>query len=291
MRNVFLFIKRYFNFLSFLGLQVFCLLTLFSYNSFHHAVFSNASNELTGQINTRYDKLQGYFLLRKTNEDLVKENARLRNMLGENFESVDSSRKLLPDSVLIKEDSVKALDTAGKARKYEILEARVVGNSVSEQKNYIQIHRGRLQGVKQYAGVIGPNGIVGKVVEVSDNFSVVMSVLNRDNSVSAKLKKSGETGYITWDGRDPQVIVLKDIPKSAQMNKGDSIITSGFTPQYPKGILIGTVMKVEQDKSSSTFLVSVKPATNFYNIQYVYVLNNLQLDELRQLEEKMKKKQ
>ncbi len=289
MRNVILFIKRYFTFLSFLGLQVFCLLTLFSYNSFHSAVFSNISSEWTGRINERYSNLQGYFLLKKTNEDLVKENARLRNMLGQNFEAVDSNRSLLSDSILIKEDTVR-VDSNNKPRKYEILDARVVGNSVSQPKNYIQIHRGALQGVKLNAGVIGPNGIVGRVVEVSNNFSIVMSLLNRDNSVSAKLKKTGETGYITWDGNDPQKVILKDIPKSAMVAKGDTIITSGFTPQYPKGIMIGTVEKVENEKSSSAFLLTVKPATNFYTLEYVYVLNNLQADELKQLEEKMKKK-
>jgi rod shape-determining protein MreC len=113
--------------------------------------------------------------------------------------------------------------------------------------------------------------------------------LNRDNSVSAKLKKTGEAGYVTWDGKDPQTVIVKDIPKSAQVNKGDTILTTGLTPQYPGGIMIGTVMKVEQEKSSTAYILSVKPSTNFYTLEYVYVLNNLQAEELKQLEDKMKK--
>lgn len=290
MRNVILFIKRYFNFLTFLGLQVFCLWTLFRYNSFHHAVFAGVTSEVTGKINQRYERMHGYFLLRKTNEELLKENQQLRSLLSENFEAADSSRRIMPDSILIKLDSLKK-DSAFKPLKYEILEATVVGNSVSQQKNYIQLHRGALQGVRNNMGVISPSGIVGKVIEVSDNFSVVMSLLNRDTRVSAMLKKSGEVGFISWEGNDPQLLTLANIPKSATVVKGDTIITSGFTGLYPRGMMIGTVTKVEQDKSSNTFLLSIKPATNFFTLQYVYILNNLQRPELDTLENRIKRKQ
>ncbi len=108
-----------------------------------------------------------------------------------------------------------------------------MNNSVSLQNNYITIHRGEKQGVKKDMGVISPNGIVGVVVNTSDNFSVVMTMLNRQSGVSAKLLNSGEIGKVQWDGESPERVTLINIPKSAKVTKGDSVITSGYSLSFP----------------------------------------------------------
>ena len=74
MRNIFLFIRRYFNFLFFLILQGFCLYMLFNYNRYHQAVFMNVANEYTGKIYKQYNDVEYYFKLRKTNDSLIKAN-------------------------------------------------------------------------------------------------------------------------------------------------------------------------------------------------------------------------
>src|SRR3982751_6679191 len=99
MRNIFLFIRRYFNFLFLLLLQGFCIYLIVHYNKYHNAVASGFMNELTGKINTQYNKVDYYFQLKKTNEQLAKDNERLRNLLKENFGKPDTSLKLVTDSI------------------------------------------------------------------------------------------------------------------------------------------------------------------------------------------------
>ena len=72
---------------------------------------------------------------------------------------------------------------------------------------------------------ISPDGsIVGIVVEVNDNYSKIMSLLHRNSKVSAMLKRDKVAGTVEWDGIDPDILILKNISKSAAPKKGDSVL-------------------------------------------------------------------
>lgn len=278
MRNIFLFIRRYFNFVFFVVLQIAALYILFHYNKFHEAVFSGVANELTGNIGGKYNNVSYYFHLKKTNDQLARENEELRNKLLSNFERPDTSQRLMQDSV--------PYDTLGHYRKYMWRSAKVVNNSVSLPNNTMTIARGENQGVQKNMGVISAGGVVGVVINTSANYAVVMSLLHSQSKVSASLKKSGELGTVFWDGIDPQFITLKNIPKSAQVAKGDSVVTSPYASyRFPQGIMIGTVADIIDDKSSSFYTLKLRPSTNFFNVEYVTVVENLQKDEQVKLEE------
>lgn len=283
MRNIFLFIRRYFNFLFFLVLQIIALSFLFRYNKFHEAAFMGVANELTGRVSSKYSNIEYYFHLKKTNESLAAQNEQLLNRLSLNFQAPDSLTRIVTDT--------SKIDTLGTIRKYLWRGARVVNNSVSLQNNYITIHRGERQGVKKDMAVISATGLVGMVVNTSENFAVVMTMLNRQSSVSAKLMKAGEIGKIQWDGKSPEYVTMINIPKSANVSKGDSVVTSGYSLTFPPGILIGTIADVVDDKTSNFYSLLVKPSTNFYIIEYVTVVDNLQKDEQKKLEEAARKNQ
>jgi len=281
-RNVFLFIRRHFNFLFFLVLQIIALSFLFRYNKFHQAAFLNVSTEITGRINERYNGIEYYFQLKKTNEALVRENLVLRQQLKENYEAPDSGRRLILDTIRV--DSGKSII------KYKILEAKVVNNSIGSQTNYLTIHRGFAQGVRPNMGVSGPQGIVGSVVNVSENFATVMSMLHRQFKVVAKLKNGSETGTIDWDGLSPLFVTMRNIPKSAKVNKGDTVLTTQISSLFPANLMVGIVYEIVPDNTSNFYILKIKPATNFSNIEYVYVVDNLQYDEQKRLEDSTRKK-
>ncbi len=277
MRNIFLFIRRYFNFLFFLVLEIIALLFLFRFNKFHEAAFMGVANEITGRVSARYTNIEYYFHLKKENESLTKMNVNLLNQVPSNFQAPDTAQRLVKDTI--------AYDTLGKYRRFLWRDARVVSNSISLQNNYITIHRGENQGVRKDMGVISANGIVGTVVNTSENFAVVMSLLHRQSSVSAKLKKTGEVGKVSWDGTSTISLTLTNIPKSAKVAKGDSIVTSGYSLRFPEGIMVGTVQEISSDKASNFYTMKIRPATNFYNVSNVFVVENLQKEEQKKLEE------
>jgi rod shape-determining protein MreC len=281
-RNVFLFIRKYANFLFFLLLQIIALSFLFRYNKYHEAAFMNVAGEFTGSINQRYSKVEYYFRLKKINEELAAENAQLNQLRKENFERPNGNEKKVLDTV--QTDSIREI------RKYTWMGADVVGSTVNTQLNFITIHRGLLQDVRPNMGVVSPQGIVGTVVNVSDNYASVMTLLHRQYKVVVKLKNGGDRGTVEWDGVTPMFVTLKDIPKSAKVQVGDSVVTSPTSSLFPGNLMVGTIAEIVDDKSSNFYTLKIKPATNFFNIEYVYVIVNTQYLEQKRLEDSTRKK-
>ncbi|HQW84507.1 MAG TPA: rod shape-determining protein MreC [Ferruginibacter sp.] len=283
MRNIFLFIRRYFNFILFLLLQGFSIYLIVHYSRYHQAVFSKTSNQFTGKINEQFNKIQYYFQLKKTNDSLVTANKKLYNKLKADFALPDTSSNFFVDSLKV--------DSLERYRKYEYYPAKVVYNSVASQNNFIVIGRGSAQNIKDGMGIIDPNmGVVGIVTDVSKDFAVVMSLLHKDSHISGKLLKTGETGTLSWDGKTPGILSLSGIPKNVKVAKGDTIISSGFSTSIPKGMLIGVIEEVKGDKSSGNFLINFKAAANFYNLEYVYAIENRQAQSIKSILEKVKQK-
>jgi rod shape-determining protein MreC len=281
MRNIIAFIRQFFNFFLFLVLMGISLGILINYNQTYQVVFSNIANEATGTVGARYNSIEYYFKLKRTNEALAAENAELRGLLKQSFENPDTSTVIKIDSLL--------KDTLGRVRKFQFLPAKVVNNDVSDQNNYITLYRGSKQGAQVDMGVIGPLGIVGKVILVSDNYCRVMSLLNHNTKVSAMTKNGFYTGLVDWDGKDPRYVTMHNVPKSAKLKIGDSILTSNLSGSYPPGIMIGTVAALQGDPSSGFYELKVKTATDFYTIQYAYLVNNMIWAEQKQLEAKTPK--
>ena len=283
MRNVFLFIRRYLTFFTFLALQVVALWFLFNYNRFHRAKFLGIANELTGRVNTQYNKVEDYFTLREENRKVHRLNDSLLNLLPRNFARRDSSMQIIQDSL--------PFDSVGNYRRYFSRPATVVYNTITAQKNYIQINRGSKQGIKDNMAVVGSDGsAVGIVVNVSDNFSQVMSLLHVQSLVSAKLKKTGDFGDVVWDGKDPHFLTLQRLPKTSEVKKGDTVLTSSVSFNFPPGYMVGTVADIKIDNTRGTYLLKIKPAANFYNLQQVHVLENIERAEQVKLMEETRKK-
>lgn len=276
MRNIFIFIRRYFNFLFFILLQIISLLILTRYSRTHEAVFMRITNEWVGAINERYNNIQYYFQLKKINQQLINENAKLHNLLLNNYQLVDTS-------LLIKQDTLH-IDSTIRYRQYFWRTAQVVGNDIYSQNNYIIINKGTAQGIKVGMCVLSDRGIVGVVEYVSKNYARVMSVLHRSNKVSAMLKKDGIQGRVAWDGIDPNFVILTNIPKSEKIISGDTVVTSYYSSNYPPGQVIGTISTIANDPSSNFYTIKVKTGTNFYNVQFVYIVENKMADEINSIE-------
>jgi rod shape-determining protein MreC len=281
MRNVFLFIRRYFNLIFFLALQVASLMMLFRFNKFHEAVFSSFSNEFSGRINSRYNNVETYFTLKKENDRLREQNADLLNRLKADFSWPDSSISIVTDTVKV--------DSLEQYRKFLYLPAKVISNSVNAQQNYLMLQRGNAQGVTPNMAVVSPDGVVGTIVNVSANMSVVMSMLHRQSKIVAVLKKGSGFGEVTWDGVDPRFVTLAKVAKTVPVNKGDTVVTSQYSDKYPAGHIIGFVETVADDQVTSTYNLKVRTATNFYSIQHAFIVKNLQKAEMDELEKAIKR--
>ncbi|WP_103725273.1 rod shape-determining protein MreC [Flavobacterium croceum] len=273
MQQIFLFlIKNSYRMLFLLLMGIAITLTIQSH-SYHKSKVISSANFVSGGVYSQMNRVSDYFSLQTQNEELAKENARLKSLL---FNQKDTAKIVL-------NDSIKGV------KKTDLIISKVIKNSYSNQENILTINSGSNQGVKPYMGVINSLGIVGIIDQTSSNYATVVSILNTSSKITAKLKKNNHFGTLTWNGKNTGYVQLYDLPRLATVRKGDTIVTYGENTIFPENINIGTVDKVYIDNETTSFTIQVKLFNDMTSLGHVYVINNKDADELRNLEKQSKK--
>lgn len=274
MRNLLRFIGRYQVLLLFVVLEIFSLALVFSKNRYQSAVFFNSARFVSGTLTRVVGSVSDYFALEENNRKLAEENVALRSRLRSAYRNIAPEETALRDTVL--------------KQQYVFSAAEVVANSVNKQYNFLTLNKGRAQGIEPDMAVLCSQGIVGIVNGVSDNFSTVISVLNKDFRVSSKLKGSDYFGALMWDGVGAQSGLLTDIPHHAKIEVGDTIVTSGLSPIFPEGVPIGVIEKFSLE-DGNFYSIKVHFLTDFGRLRYVTVVKNFYKEEQQILEARLVK--
>lgn len=275
MSNLLDFFIRHKNTLLFLLLLTFSLGFTFQTHSYQKSKFVSSTNAFSGKFYKWDTGVKAYFSLKGENKRLIEENKRLRQNLYNVGFARDSAERIK--------------DTIFYGTPYKIYNAKVIANRYRGLDNYILLDKGASDSIQPELGVATPKGILGVVEDVSQNYARVISVLNSNLAINAQLKKSEHFGTLNWDGQDPNVLNLIDIPRTAKVNKGDTIMTNGRSLIFPKGILIGVVDKAEIRSGQNYYDIQVKLFNDMTAIENVYVIKNesrLEADSLRYRNEK-----
>ena len=269
MRNLWLFISKYNAFFLLIIFFTISLIILVNNNSYQRASVWNSSNQIVGSTYERISKFSNYLILGKTNDSLAAENARLRDLLKSSFYSDNIKRVTIRDTVL--------------KQQYTYTIARVINNSVHQRNNYITINRGKKHGIEKGMGVTSSSGIVGIIINVSENFATIRSLLHTETKISVSV--DANIGSLVWgEGNfDARYAILKDIQSHLLVKKGARVVTSEFS-LFPSGTNIGTVSKTGVKGNDSSLDIEVKLDTDFASLQYVYVINNMLSKEQLSLE-------
>jgi rod shape-determining protein MreC len=282
MRNLLLFIRRFINLILFLALEVVCVVLISRTRTLQGSDILSSSNAVSGYFYTRQNNLTRYFSLGKVNDSLMKENARLQAQIAAIRYSTDTLRDSAVVRTIAPADSLHPVQYA----RYIYRTARVINNSVAEKNNYLTLNRGSKDGIKEGMAVISGSGIVGKVMHTSAHFATVLSVLSEVQQVSAHLK-DGTTGLVRWDYegriRKPDVLFMPEVPMEIPLHLGDSVYTTAYS-FFPPDVMVGTISGSQIIKRTGKRLLQLRPATNFRNVEYVYVVENTMAPEQRAVE-------
>ncbi|WP_194766812.1 rod shape-determining protein MreC [Tamlana sp. I1] len=267
MQQIINFIIRYKNFLLFIFLFCISLALTILTHAYHTSKFINSANYLTGGFYGSFHHISRYFSLNSQNAILAEENKELRALLYNSETDIDSTY----------------IDTVSYDRAYRIYSANVIKNSYALTNNILTINKGENDSIKQDFGVISSKGLIGIIDRTSGNYSSVLSILNSTSRISAQLKKTNHFGTLVWEGNSPQYIKLIDIPKIAPVVVGDTIITSGRSFIFPKGVPIGTIKDFELDRAENYYKLRVELFNDMTNLEHVYIIENLAANEIDNL--------
>ena len=261
MNNLIRFLKRYYFIFLFLLLEGVAIY-LISCNSYHQgSAIVNFANNIAGSVYEQSNKITKYFYLASVNKALSKENAMLRSQIENSY-------------VKFTEKEMQVEDTIYKQR-FTFIEATVISKSINKSNNYFMLNKGVSNGVMKDMCVITPNGLLGSVVNATSNFSIVMTVLHQDTKIAVKNKRTQATGTMIWEGGDYRVGQIKEMPSSIPLKKGDTLVTSGYSRNYPEGIEVGYVKTFTKDPSTGFFNIEFEFSADYNKLEYVYVVKNL----------------
>jgi rod shape-determining protein MreC len=274
MRNLWIFLSRYNAFFFFIIFFTIGLVLTIKNNAYQRSVSVNSTNKLVGEVYTNLNVLNRYLSLGMVNDSLARENAKLKTTILQ-LQNIDTARDVL------------VTDTSG-APQFTYLSARVVKNSITLRNNVITINKGTIDGILAGMPVISPgSGIVGYILDVSEHFSTIRSLLHKATFISVNVKKNNAVGSLIWgEGNlDYRKAYVKDIPNHFKLKVGDTVVTSNFS-SFPSGIPVGKVTNTGISKGDNFKLVEVSLLNDFSALQYVYVIKNKFAVEQKEIEAK-----
>lgn len=193
--------------------------------------------------------------LQKEVEKLKKDNVKLQELINEN--------KRLRDALNFKDQNSSIVTKP----------ANIISKNSGNWFNTFNIDIGSSSGIKPGMAVLDEKGnMVGEVTDVGKNWSKVLSLIDRDSSVSAIDVRTRDYGIIRGDSNGG--LIMMYLPLDAELIEGDIITTSDMS-MFPKGLIIGKVTKVTRINGSLLKQAIIKPEADFQRLEYVFVVTNI----------------
>lgn len=270
MGNVINLLLRYGVHVLFIVLQITCFHLIVNYNNGQREIFINSTNLLTRSLNSRVDRIENYLKLGEVNDSLQTQNAALLKQL------INANVNLQLSAI----DSITA-DSA----QYQVIPVEICNATFFLKNNSLTLCAGSNDGIEKDMGIISKQGIVGIVKKTSPNRSLVLSLLNTQTNISCAIKRNHAHGSLVWSGEEPNVMDLTEIPKHLSIEVGDTVITSGYSTIFPRGIEVGKVENFSLADGSNTYRIKVRLFNDPSTVDIVYAIKNNLAEEQKNLEQ------
>ncbi|GMQ81194.1 MAG: rod shape-determining protein MreC [Rhodothermia bacterium] len=216
--------------------------------------------ETTGSIESRFTWLGSYIRAVEENQALREENHRLSSEVARAREARSQYTQLR--NLLGLKDSLGA----------EALPARIISKDLTRERNFLVLNVGSNDGVQEGMAVVDSRGILGKTVLVGRKYSKVMTYLNSDFRIPIKILSSDSDGLLRWDGERYDRLLLELVVRSQEVERGEVVVTSGYSGVFQKGYPIGEIDSVFVNPGMITWQIFVRPYARLDNATHVFVI-------------------
>ncbi len=275
MHELFTFFARNSKWFVFAVYVVLSIMLLVGGDPYHRHIYLTSANRVTASVYDFSNNATGYFNLRERNADLNRRNAELQSELLALRERIQ---------LMAEQQCTDTMTLDSGMMPFRFVVANVINNSIARPFNYLTLNKGERDGVRPEMGVIDASGVVGIVSVVGPRSARVISLLNPHFRLSCKLKRSDSFGSLVWDGRDPEVALLEELPRHTVYSPGDTVVTSGYSAVFPPGLPVGIVLDDDYNDHENFFTLKVKLLSDFTSLNNVQIVVSDISAELKSLE-------
>lgn len=268
MRSIYYLFSRFYVVIIFVILEIFAISLVIQSHKYQEVKFLNTSNAVSGNILGYVNSFYSFIHLGANNKALMEENVRLKAQ-------IKYQNKYLIDSILPVNSELYS---------FEYIPAKIVNNSINKNINYITLDKGSKDGIVKGLGVVSSNGVVGVITNVSENFSLLMSVISIKSLIGVRHKNTNALGNLRWNGNDPYTLQVDNLSKTLPIKKNDTIVTAGFSSIFPPDIVVAKVKRLKPEESTSFYEMDVELTNNINSLSYVYIVKNSKKKEIENLQ-------
>lgn len=283
MERLFEILLRFKNVFLFLVLQTISLILIVQINSRHNLIYNEVVQGVSGEIQSVRTNFFSYFNLMEENEKLLYQIKKLK----EKQIQTENELLVLKYKLPLKPEYRVIPDSLLPVEGFSFIPAQVVNNSLDKSYNFLTLNKGYKNGIRKGMGVISEEGVLGLVISASDNYALAMSILNKNFRLSAKIFKENFFGSLSWKGGNAEYAYLEYIPLHVNIQKGDTIVTSGFSSIFPEGFIVGVIDDYEENSEDGFYEIRVKLNSIPGNAYHVFVVTNKFRPEIDSLEHKI----
>lgn len=237
------------------------LILIYSNDNFQLKTLRTWVFELTGQIQKQISVVTQYHKVYERNLVLQQRNTALALQL---FQAKDA---------VLENTRLREILKIPPKNDYKVVVATVIGPGLNRTISTLLIDRGTRHGININDPVITPAGLVGKILTVSTNYSQVHLLYDRHFRASGRVQRSRIAGIVRWEAGE--FCLFDSIPKRADVAVGDTVVTSGFSTIFPKGIPVGTIVEIRNDSRGIFKRIKLKPAADLLKLEELLVLVNI----------------
>lgn len=267
MNKLFDFIVRKAHWLLLVFFELIALSLLFNNSLYHKLIRTSYSNLLLGKIHVVSSQARSYLALREENRKLTEQLAIAElNYLSLKQQVAYAVADTIKPRLEISEQEPTP---------YSFITATVLSSSTHQRRNIIFLDKGRRDGVNERMGVVGNSGVAGIIASVEDRYSIMIPLLNPDLRLSCSLKRTSYTGTLSWNDPGEPYARLQELSRHASYQKGDTLVTSGYSSVFPPGLFVGTIVTPSQPAdqlTTSSGVPLVQLGVDFDRLQFVYII-------------------
>lgn len=271
MQELLALIVKYGTHLAFLLIEVFCFYLIINYNDIQRSIFINSTSLYTTKVSNQTDRLASYLDLQRINDSLQVENKQL-------LERIIQSEILSNDT----RSATTVVDSMGQ---YDLLPVTVCNKTIHLRNNTFTLCQGSADGIAPMMGVTSATGVVGIVKDVSEHYASVISILHSQSRISCEIRGKYSFGNLLWQDRDPLRASLSGVPRHTDLSVGDTVITSGYSAVFPRGLVVGVVESFMIPRGSNDYDIDIRLANDVTTTTHAYVVQNERGREQKDLED------
>ncbi|GAF57083.1 LOW QUALITY PROTEIN: rod shape-determining protein MreC [Psychrobacter sp. JCM 18901] len=209
----------------------------------------------------------------QSKEALRRENMQLKSQL------IHAHAKLQQqDYILAQNARLQGILSTTKPEQFDLNLAQVIGTDTNLLRQIVVLNKGEQDGVQVGQTVIDEDGVLGQIINVYPNTSVLLLITDEQQSVAVTVKRTGQRAIVTGQGI-PSSLSLNYVFKTSDVRVGDELVSSGLGGRIPAGYRVGRIAHVKDEQTDNFRTIEVTPAANFIDNAYVLILQDKLLNE------------